>query len=94
MQGRIHLFAGLARGAARPETDTNAIHYRQLIVTGTTGSSTLQFRRTAQLVVRRRLDLTPLISREIDLDGVVGVLREARRLDELKTVVSLEDGSL
>lgn len=92
VQGRVHLFAGLPRGAEPPRLDTNAIHYRQLLVTGTTGASAWQFRRTVQLVSGGRLALRPLISQVVGLDEVPGVLASARRPEELKSVVRIAPG--
>lgn len=87
VQGRIHLFAGLAKGSALPTIDTNAIHYRQIVLTGTTGASALQYRRTAQLVTQRRLDLSPLVSAQITLEQVPAVFATPPTPDQLKVVV-------
>ncbi|HEY8498420.1 MAG TPA: alcohol dehydrogenase catalytic domain-containing protein [Limnochordales bacterium] len=89
VQGRVHLFAGLPRGSDFPSLDTNAVHYRQLVVTGTTGSSALQFRRTAEMVAHRRLDVEALISERVELEEVPAVLAAPRRSDQLKTLVTL-----
>ncbi|MFZ5822944.1 MAG: alcohol dehydrogenase catalytic domain-containing protein [Bacillota bacterium] len=87
VQGRIHLFAGLPKGAPLPTLDTNAIHYRQIMVTGTTGASARQYWRTAQLVAQRRLGLAPLVSQQITLEQVAGTFSAAPSPSQLKVVV-------
>lgn len=87
VQGRIHLFAGLAKGAALPTIDTNLIHYRQIVLTGTTGASARQYRRTAQLVTQKQLDLSPLVTAEIRLDQVSDVFTAKAPPTQLKVVV-------
>jgi len=87
IQGRIHFFAGLPRGSDLPTLDVNAIHYRQLVVTGTTGAGAWQYRRAALLVARRRFILAPLVSERIGLDEAAGVLSSARPAEGLKTIV-------
>ncbi len=88
VMGRVHLFAGLPKGVPHPTLDTHAIHYRQLVVTGSTGSSALHYRRTAELVRRRRLQLGGLISRRGALEDVLRVLAGPRSPEEMKVVVS------
>lgn len=87
VQGRIHLFAGLPKGAPPPVIDTNAIHYRQLVLTGTTGASARQYRRTVDLVASRQLVLAPLISARMGLTDAPSAFRAARAPEELKTVI-------
>lgn len=87
VRGRIHVFAGLPRGALPPSIDTNLIHYRQLMLTGTTGSSVAQYRRTMGFVASGRLHLASLISLRASLDEVEDAFRRARERDVLKVVV-------
>lgn len=86
-RGRINVFAGLPAGATLPAIDTNAVHYRQLILTGTTGASVAQYRRTVALAGSGRLNLTPLISLRVPLESVEDAFRRARDRDVLKVVV-------
>lgn len=87
VKGRINVFAGLPSGSTFPGIDTNALHYRQLVLTGTTGSSVSQYRRTVALIASGRLNLTPLISLRIPLDDVDDAFRRARDREVLKVVV-------
>lgn len=60
--GRLCLFAGLPPGHGPVALDTNAIHYRNLIVTGTTGGAAGDYRAALDLIRRRQVDVAPVIS--------------------------------
>lgn len=87
VRGRINVFAGLPRGAPLPAVDTNAVHYRQLVLTGTTGSSVDQYRRTLGLVASGRLALSPLISSRMPLADVEQAFARAGGRETLKVVI-------
>lgn len=59
--GRLCLFGGLPQQQPVP-LDTNAIHYRNLTVTGTTGGSAADYRTALQLVAGQRVDLLKIVS--------------------------------
>lgn len=65
--GRINLFGGLPKQRPMVELDSNLIHYRELIVTGTTGCSTADCRAAVRLIESKEIDLTPLVSRRFPL---------------------------
>lgn len=60
--GRLCLFAGLAQGTPHVPLDTNAIHYRNLTVTGTTGGSADDYRHALHLAADGRVDLGRVIA--------------------------------
>ncbi len=66
-RGRIAWFAGLPKDRSALSIDANTIHYRELVVTGTTACSTSDCRTAADVVRGGRLDLAPFISRRITL---------------------------
>lgn len=68
--GRLCLFAGLSPGDALVELDTNAIHYKNLIVTGMTGGSPQDYRTALKLIESRRLDLARVISHVFSITEV------------------------
>ncbi len=65
--GRVNFFGGLSKDDALIRLDSNAVHYKELIVTGTTACSTWDCRRAADIVNSGRLDLAPLITAEYPL---------------------------
>lgn len=62
--GRLCLFGSLPKGAGQPAFDTNSVHYKNLVVSGTTGGSVNDYRTAVRLVAARRLNLQPIIGAE------------------------------
>jgi len=60
--GRLCLFGGLPKTAGPVALDTNAIHYGNFVVTGSTGGSVQDYRIALRLVAGKRVDLTRIIS--------------------------------
>ena len=60
--GRLCLFAGLLKGKSEVTLDANLIHYRNLVVTGTTGGCNADYRAAMDLIVSGRVDVRPVIS--------------------------------
>ena len=70
VNGRIIFFGGLPADKATVPLDTNLIHYRQLIVTGTTRASLHHIRRTLDLLERRLIQLEDLIQDRYGIDRI------------------------
>jgi L-iditol 2-dehydrogenase len=66
--GRLCLFGGLPRDASTVAMDTNAVHYGNLIVTGSTGGSVEDYRMALRLVAGGRVDLSSIISDVFSFD--------------------------
>lgn len=66
--GRLCLFGGLPKGADGMHLDSNAVHYRNLLVTGSTGGSVTDYRAAMRLVAGGRIDVERLISDEFRMD--------------------------
>ncbi|MEZ4519530.1 MAG: alcohol dehydrogenase catalytic domain-containing protein [Chloroflexota bacterium] len=60
--GRINFFGGLPKDDPVIRLDSNAIHYKELTVTGTTACSTYDCLKAAEIVNSGRIDLAPLIT--------------------------------
>ncbi len=85
-RGRLNFFAGLP-GSPEVELDTNLIHYRQLIVTGTTGSNMRQYRSALNLMGAGRLDLSPLIDARVPLEEIVEGIERSRAGEGMRVLV-------
>ncbi|MGD0578597.1 MAG: hypothetical protein ABSC08_06690, partial [Bryobacteraceae bacterium] len=70
----------------------NLIHYKELIVTGTTGCSTDDCRRSMDLISSGKVDLGPLISGRYGLDRALEAFTAARTGNVLKVVLHLSAG--
>jgi threonine dehydrogenase-like Zn-dependent dehydrogenase len=68
--GRLCLFGGLSKDTGRVSLDTNAIHYGNLLVTGSTGGSVADFRVALKLVAGQRMELSRIVSDIFRLDNL------------------------
>ena len=65
--GRINLFGGLPKDDPFIQFDSNSVHYKELIVTGTTACSTYDCLQAADLVNSGGIDLAKLITGRFSL---------------------------
>jgi L-iditol 2-dehydrogenase len=84
---RINFFGGLPRDRSRVELDTNLIHYRELIVTGTTANTNADCREALDLVLSGKIDTAALIGDRKPLDGAADAFAAARSGELLKVVI-------
>jgi len=85
--GRINFFGGLPKDRPTITFDANLVHYRELIITGTTACSTEDCRRAAEIVNSGRIDLSDLISGRFPLANVVEAFAAAEDGHSLKVVL-------
>jgi L-iditol 2-dehydrogenase len=85
--GRINYFGGLPKEDPFIRIDSNLVHYKELVVTGTTACSTHDCVRAAELVNSDRLDLTPLISQRFPLEEAPAAFAAAQDRKTLKVVL-------
>jgi L-iditol 2-dehydrogenase len=86
-QGRVNFFAGLARDRSRVELDTNLVHYKELSVTGTTGSTNAACRKALELIADGRVDTASLIGARLDLASAESAFDLARSGQALRVVM-------
>ena len=87
IKGRVNLFAGLPNNDIAISLDANLIHYKELIVTGTTGCSTDDCRRSLQMISSGAVDLAPLISARYSLDRATEAIGAVRAGNVLKVAI-------
>jgi L-iditol 2-dehydrogenase len=58
---RVNFFGGLAKDKEIVAINTNLLHYRQLVVTGSTRASMPQFRKTLSFLSSGRLSVKELV---------------------------------
>lgn len=85
--GRINFFGGLPKDDPIIQIDSNLIHYKELVITGTTACSTNDCYQAAELVNSNRLDLSPLISQRFPLDEAPAAFTAAEDRKNLKVVL-------
>lgn len=85
--GRISYFAGLPKEQSTVVHDANLLHYKELVITGTTACSTRDCYRAAEIVNAGRLDLEPLVTRRVTFASVVEEFRASKDRRSIKTVL-------
>ena len=85
--GRINFFGGLPKHRPHIQCDSNAIHYKELCVTGTTACSTSDCWQAAALVNAGRINLEPLVSHRFPLAEAQQAYASAQSQTALKTVL-------
>jgi L-iditol 2-dehydrogenase len=85
--GRINFFGGLPRDRSRVELDTNLIHYKELVVTGTTANTTEDCRRAVELITGGEIDTGALIGARVALADAERAFETARSGRVMKVVV-------
>lgn len=86
--GRVLLFGGLPKSRPTVEIDSNVIHYRELIVAGTTASTTANCREAAELVDSGILDLDWMVSDRVLLDDHPTAIAKVQDASALKVVLT------
>ncbi len=87
VRGRVNFFAGFPADRASPALDTNRVHYRQLLLTGTTGQTVAQYRRALRLLPRLRPHLERLVTDRRSLEEVGAAMEAVAARRSLKTVL-------
>jgi len=85
--GRINFFGGLPKDDPIIQLDSNLIHYKELVITGTTACSTHDCLRAAELINSNKLDLSPLISQRFPLQETLAAFAAAEDRKNLKVVL-------
>ena len=88
--GRLCLFAGLAKGESAVALDTNAIHYKNLVVTGMTGGAPQDYRTALKLIESRRVDVRKVVSHVFPLREMARAYELAQSGEGLKIVMTAE----
>jgi len=85
--GRINFFGGLPKDRPTITFDSNLVHYKELIVTGTTACSTDDCRRAAEIINTGRIDLTKLIDARFPLKEAVAGFQMMEKGEALKVIL-------
>jgi L-iditol 2-dehydrogenase len=85
--GRINFFGGLSRDHPTIKLNSNLVHYRELVITGTTGSSTSNCRQAAEIITSGKVDLSPIVHERIPLSQAREAFMMAEDRNSLKIVI-------
>jgi L-iditol 2-dehydrogenase len=84
--GRVNLFAGYA-GTGEATIEANLIHYGELIVTGTSGSTREDFRKALHLLTNGQVNVRPLVTHRFPLEQIDAAFETTRSSAGLRVVV-------
>ena len=85
--GRINFFGGLPKDKPMIYFNSNLVHYKELIITGTTACSTANCWQASRLVNRGLVDLSDLISQRFPIDQTIQAFEAAEDRHSLKIVI-------
>ncbi|MCJ7511612.1 MAG: alcohol dehydrogenase catalytic domain-containing protein [Anaerolineales bacterium] len=85
--GRILFFGGLPKDRPRIAFDSNLLHYKELVVTGTTACSTGDCLRATAIVNSGRIDLSDVVSHRFSLAAAADAFATAESRDSLKVIL-------
>lgn len=85
--GRVNFFGGLPEGKELTAVNSNLVHYKELTLTGTTGSTVQEYRTALSLVSSGNIDVKNLITHRFPLKRIDKAFETARSGEGLKTFV-------
>lgn len=88
VNGRVIFFGGLPKGKSVVPLDTNLIHYKQLLVTGTTRQSLRHFQKTLDLITEGVLRVEDLITSVQPLSAIKTAITKATEGGGLKARIA------
>jgi len=87
MGGRINFFGGLPKDRPNINFNSNLVHYKELVITGTTACSTADCWQATRLVNSGIVELSDLVSRRFPLKDAVLAFTAAEDRKSLKIVL-------
>lgn len=85
--GRVIFFGGVPASKEPVGINTNLVHYKQLILSGTTRASLAQYRKTLGYISSGVLDVSPLVTAHFELKDINKAIDLAKRGEGLKNVI-------
>jgi L-iditol 2-dehydrogenase len=77
-RGNLNLFGGLKKGEDVVDFDTGIVHYREIVITGSSGGSPWDVRRTLELMATSQINPDSHISDVGDLEHAAGFLEKVK----------------
>ena len=87
LHGKVNFFGGLPKGKDGINLNTNLIHYKELVITGSHGSNTYHCKMVLDLQASGRLNLKPLITNKFPLSQIKQAFESAVKGHGLKTII-------
>jgi L-iditol 2-dehydrogenase len=87
ISGRINFFGGLPKDRPTINLDSNIVHYKELVITGTTACSTADCWQASQIVSSGLVDLSDIVSKRFPLKDAMMAFAAAEDRKSLKIVL-------
>lgn len=91
-RGRINFFSGLAKDNSILEIDANLIHYKELTITGSYGSTAEQNKKALQLMADGEIDVNWLITNRLSLEEVNKGIDIVKQCKGFKSIIDFTGG--
>jgi len=76
-RGRINFFGGLAKDLGAVPIDTNIIHYRELLVTGSHGATPSQHASAVEMIGSGRINVSKFRTQAFPLENILDAFKAA-----------------
>lgn len=86
-RARINFFGGLPKDDSIARIDSNLVHYKELSIQGTSGTTASHINTCIELMAGKRVEGAKFISRTISLEELPAMMLEAQEGKYLKIVV-------
>ena len=86
-RGRVNFFGGLPKGAPPIQLDSNAVHYGELIVTGSHGCVPRHHRVALDLLAGGAIEAKSLITHRVGLDDILEGFEVVENRSGMKVIV-------
>lgn len=90
LEGRVVFFGGIPANAEPVGIDTNLVHYKQLILSGTTRASITQYRRTLRFISSGVLNVKPLVTAHFGIKDIHKAIDLAAKAQGLKNIITFD----
>ncbi|HZG86606.1 alcohol dehydrogenase catalytic domain-containing protein [Paenibacillus sp.] len=88
MHGRINFFGGLPKARENVAINTNVIHYKQIVATGSTKANNHHFRKTLRFIATGIVDAERLVSAKFPIERMDEALAYAMSSQGIKTLIT------
>ena len=88
MHGRINFFGGLPKASENVAINTNLIHYKQIVATGSTKANNHHFRKTLHFIATGIVNAERLVSAKFPIERMDEALAYAMSSQGIKTLIT------
>jgi len=86
-RARINFFGGLPQTTGEVPINTNAVHYKELFISGAHGAMPIHHQKAVKLIASRVIEIEKFISNKFPLDKINEAFAEAEGHNGLRVVV-------